>query len=126
MKACERLTLPSTSSPADGATLLSDPWVTRARDRFLGRAMVVDGVSDARLGGLEFFGVDRSTPTASATPSLPGQLRQCPRARCPVLAWSCKPDNGGRHGERSEHRLQAVVLGVGVVVGLGVLEFHQL
>ena len=37
----------------------------------------------------------------------------------------CKPDKEG-HGATSEHRLQAVLLGVGVVVGLAVLEFHQL
>ena len=47
--------------------------------------------------------------------------RTLPSARrCGVLA--------SRHAKaaRSEHRLQAVGFGVGVVVGLAVLEFHQL
>ena len=66
----------------------------------------------------------RSDQSLFVTPRLATQSRRrrtLPSARrCGVLA--------SRHAKAatSEYRLHAVVLGVGVVVGLAVLEFHQL
>ena len=66
----------------------------------------------------------RSDQSLVVTPRIATQSRRrrpLPSARrCGVLASRHAP------AARSDHRLQAVVFGVGVVVGLAVLEFHQL
>ncbi len=66
----------------------------------------------------------RSDQSLVVTPRLATQSRRrrplSSARRCGVLASRHAP------GATGEHRLQAVVLGVGVVVGLALLQFHQL
>ena len=112
----------ATATPQSCSSTTTSAWRTRRRDS--SSARLRSGSHDTRVTNAHASPWPGERPVPVVTPRLATQSRRrrpLPSARrCGVLASRHAP------GATSEHRLQAVGFGVGVVVGLAVLEFHQL